>query len=48
MRIIVTGDRNWYALDLAAEVIERFLLRHGPDLVIAHGAATGIGRAPRQ
>jgi hypothetical protein len=40
MRVIITGDRNWYAPELAAEVVKRLLLEHGPGLVIVHGAAT--------
>jgi hypothetical protein len=27
MRVIVTGDRNWYAPELAAEVVKRLLVR---------------------
>jgi hypothetical protein len=42
MRVIITGDRNWYAPDLAAEVVKRLLVRYGPDLAIVHGAAPGI------
>jgi hypothetical protein len=42
MRVIITGDRNWYAPELAAEVVRRLLVRYGPDLVIAHGGAPGI------
>jgi hypothetical protein len=45
MRIIVTGDRNWYASDLAEQVINRLLVRYGPGLVIVHGGATGIDRS---
>ena len=45
MRIIVTGDRNWNALELAEEVLNRLLARYGPNLVIVHGAATGIDRS---
>jgi hypothetical protein len=42
MRVFVTGDRHWYAPELAAEVVKRLLVRNGPDLVIVHGAAPGI------
>jgi hypothetical protein len=42
MRVIVTGDRDWYAPDMAAEVVRRLLIRYGPDLVIVHGGATRI------
>ena len=45
MRIIVTGDQNWYAPDLAEQVLNRLLLRYGPGLVIVHGGATGIDRS---
>ena len=36
MRVIVTGDRNWYAPDLADNVVARLLVRYGPGLVIVH------------
>jgi hypothetical protein len=42
MRVIVTGDRRWYDPDLAEQVVKRLLARYGRDLVIVHGAATGI------
>jgi hypothetical protein len=45
MRVIITGDRNWHAPDLAQEAVGRLIRRHGPDLVIVHGAATGIDRS---
>lgn len=45
MRIIVTGDRNWYCPDLAEEVLGRLILRHGPSFVIVHGGATGVDRS---
>ncbi|QEH36470.1 hypothetical protein OJF2_50340 [Aquisphaera giovannonii] len=45
MRIIVTGDRNWYAPDLAEQVLNRLMVRYGPDLTIVHGGATGIDRS---
>src|SRR4051812_27606870 len=45
MRIIVTGDRNWYAPELAEQVLNRLLARYGPGLVIVHGGATGIDRS---
>jgi hypothetical protein len=44
MRIIVTGDRRWYAPELAEQVLNRLLLRYGPGLVIVHGGVTGIDR----
>jgi hypothetical protein len=42
MRVLVTGDRHWYAPDLAVQVVNRLLARYGRDLVIVHGAAPGI------
>ena len=45
MRIIVTGDRNWYAPDLAEQVLNRLLVRYGSGLLIVHGAATAIDRS---
>ena len=45
MRVIVTGNRNWYAPDLAEQVVSRLLVRYGPGLVIVHGGATGIDRS---
>src|SRR4051794_23917161 len=45
MRIIVTGDRNWYVPDLAEEVLNRLILCYGPGPVIVHGGATGIDRS---
>lgn len=45
MRVILTGDRNWHAPDLAEKVRNRLLLRYGPGLVIVHGGATGIDRS---
>ncbi len=42
MRILVTGDRNWVCRDLTKSVIERLIARYGSDLVIVHGAATGV------
>jgi hypothetical protein len=42
MRVLVTGDRHWYAPDLARQVVNRLLARYGPDLVIVYGVATGI------
>jgi hypothetical protein len=34
MRVIVTGDRNWSAPDLAEKVVNRLRLRFGRGLVI--------------
>jgi hypothetical protein len=45
MRIVVTGDRRWYAPELAEQVLNRLLLRYGPDLVIVHDGDTGIDRS---
>jgi hypothetical protein len=45
MRVIVTGDRNWNAPILTKQVVNRLLLKHGQDLVIVHGGATGIDQS---
>ena len=45
MRVIVTGDRHWDCLGLAELVVARLVARHGADLVIVHGDATGVDRA---
>jgi acetylglutamate kinase len=45
MRVIVTGDRNWHAPELAEEVLNRLFARYGPNLVIVHGGATEIYRS---
>jgi hypothetical protein len=45
MRVIVTGDRNWYAPELAEKVVNRLRLRFGRGLVIVHCAATGIDQS---
>src|SRR4051812_22353892 len=45
MRVIVTGDRNWYSPELAERVVNRLLARYGPSVVVVHGGATGIDRS---
>ena len=45
MRVIVTGSRSWYCPALAELVVGRLIARHGPDLVIIHGAAPGVDQA---
>jgi hypothetical protein len=45
MRLIVTGDRHWNALELAEDVINRLLAWYGPELVIVHGGAAGIDQS---
>jgi hypothetical protein len=45
MRVIVTGNRQWYAPDLAEKLVNRLLRKYGPGLVIVHGAATGIDQS---
>jgi hypothetical protein len=42
MRIIATGDRNWYAPDPADQIVARLIARYGPGIVVVHGAAAGI------
>jgi hypothetical protein len=45
VRIIVTGDRNWYCPDLAERIVNRLVARYGPDVVCVHGGATGVDRS---
>ena len=45
MRVIVTGDRHWAALDLAEDILKRLLAKYGPNLTIVHGGATGVDNA---
>jgi hypothetical protein len=45
MRVIVTGNRHWYAPDLAEKVVNRLVRRYGRGLVIVHGGATGIDQS---
>lgn len=45
MRIIITGDRNWYCIKLARQIIFRLGCRYS-DFVIVHGACkTGVDKA---
>jgi hypothetical protein len=41
----VTGDRNRYCPEMVEGILNRLLLRYGPDLVVIHGAATDIDRS---
>jgi hypothetical protein len=41
MRVLVTGDRNWYDPNLAKQVVNRLLVQCGPGLVIVHRGAGG-------
>ena len=45
MRILVTGDRHCNCTDLAERVVNRFLERYGPNIVIIHGGACGVNGA---
>jgi hypothetical protein len=45
IRVIVTGSRHWYCLEIAGQVVRRLKARHGDALVIVHGAAPGVDRA---
>src|SRR4051794_10274441 len=44
MRVIITGDRHWNAADPAEEIVNRLVLRYGPNIAIVHGGATGMDR----
>jgi hypothetical protein len=46
IRVIVTGDRGWYCLELARRVVGRLCDRYGRDnLVVVHGCAAGVDTA---
>jgi hypothetical protein len=41
MRVLVTGDRNWYDSNLTKQVVNRLLVQCGPGLVIVHPGGRG-------
>ena len=41
----MTADRHWNCTDLAERVVNRFLERYGPNIVIIHGGACGVNEA---
>lgn len=41
-RVIVTGDRHWYAPGLAERTVSRLVARYGPNIVMRHGKCRGI------
>lgn len=45
MRVIVTGDRNWYCPDLADRIIAGLVAKHADEVVIMEGGAGGVDRA---
>jgi hypothetical protein len=45
MRINVAGDRHWAAIDLAEDILNRLLVKYGPNLVIVNGGAPGVDNA---
>jgi len=45
IRVIITGCRSWNCDALAARVVAGLLAKHGPDLVVVHGAAPGVDTA---
>ena len=45
MRIIITGDRNWYSTELARRVLGRLVARYGREITIVHGAAPGVDQS---
>jgi ABC-type sugar transport system substrate-binding protein len=44
VRVIISGDRNWFCADLARRVIARLVARCG-EVDIVQGAADGVDRA---
>jgi hypothetical protein len=45
MRVIISGDRNWFCPDLARRVVARLVGRFGADLIVVHGNAAGVDTA---
>lgn len=45
VHIIITGCRSWPCTALASRILPRLLARHGPALVVVHGAAPGVDAA---
>jgi ABC-type sugar transport system substrate-binding protein len=44
VRVIISGDRNWFCPDLARRVVARLVARHG-EVDIVHGNARGVDAA---
>jgi ABC-type sugar transport system substrate-binding protein len=44
VRVIISGDRNWFCPDLARRVVARLVARHG-EVELLHGAAAGVDAA---
>lgn len=47
MRVLITGDRYWFKPTLAGRILKRLVARHGTDLVIVEGGASGVDEAFR-
>jgi hypothetical protein len=45
MRIIVVGDQFWPCHKLAAGILRRLVVRHGPHIVIVHGDHTEVAES---
>lgn len=46
IRVLVTGDRNWWCHKIAGLVVGELVRLHGADgFVLVHGAATGVDSA---
>lgn len=45
VRVLITGDRYWACRQLAEQVVRHLVARHGPDIIIVHGGATGVDEA---
>jgi hypothetical protein len=44
-RVLITGCRHWRCDTLADRIVERLKARYGADLLVVHGAATGVDSA---
>ena len=45
MRILITGERHWTCHELAEAVLNRLIVRYGPNLVVVHGGACGVDQS---
>ncbi len=48
IRVLVTGDRNWYCGEIARRCVAELIRRHGVSgFLVCHGGANGVDRAFR-
>lgn len=42
VRVLVTGDRNFDCMELAREVLEKVMSKHGEEITLVHGCSGGV------